>query len=105
MRSFSPNADRKELDNGNQYEVNAPSGKLFIILKSQEGDGIIIEMVSEASPLAELVGVGDRLVRIDEIEVLEHSAAAVNQILKARRKNTLRKLFFVKKSSSDASSI
>lgn len=88
-------------ETGPRYEVNAPSGNLSIILKSPDGEGIIIDMVSEASPLADMVGIGDRLVRIDEIDVREQTVATVKEILKSRRSNAVRKLHFVKKGETD----
>jgi hypothetical protein len=81
---------------GAQFFVMAPPGKLLIILKTHEEDGIVIEMVSEASPLAGKVSVGDILVGVDEIDVREQTAAIVNRAIDQRKDNIVRKLVFIK---------
>jgi C-terminal processing protease CtpA/Prc len=81
---------------GGHYDVLAPSGKLHIILKTDEEDGIVIEMISEASPLAGKVSVGDILVSVDEIDVREQTAAMVNRTIDHRKNSLVRKLVFIK---------
>jgi hypothetical protein len=81
---------------GCQYDVLAPSGKLHIILKTDEDEGIVIEMISEASPLAGQVSVGDILISVDEIDVREQTAAIVNRTIEQRKNSMVRKLVFIK---------
>lgn len=52
-------------------------------------------MVSEASPLADKVSVGDILIHVDEIDVREQTAAIINRIIQQRQKNE-RKFVFIK---------
>jgi hypothetical protein len=81
---------------GCQYEVVAPAGKLNIILRTHDEYGVVIEMISEASPLAGMVSVGDQLIGVDELDVREHTAINVSRTIEARQTNVARKLVFLK---------
>jgi len=65
--------------------ITAPPGKLGIVVDSAaDGEGPIIFKVKETSPLQGVLYEGDRLLKIDNVDVSQMSAAEISQIMSHR---------------------
>jgi C-terminal processing protease CtpA/Prc len=82
---------------GNKYTVYAPSGKLGLVFDTFDDSGPMVCIVHESSPLFHRVQVGDRLIGVDEVNVVDMSPTKVCRLLGQRSRNPIRKLTLVRK--------
>jgi C-terminal processing protease CtpA/Prc len=76
----------------NLYVVKAPAGKLGVILDNPDEGPPVIHSVKDTSVLLGQLAIGDRLMKIDDVDVSAFSPAQVVQILSTKGSNPVRLL-------------
>ena len=76
--------------------VDAPQGKLGVVLNTPEHGAPTIYIIKGDSPLFGMVQVGDRLISVDGIDVIELTSRQIAMLLSMKSQQSLRKLFFVR---------
>ena len=77
-------------------EVDAPSGKLGLIIDTPNGGIPMVQAMKNDSVLYTKVKVGDLLVSVDSIDTRRMSASIISQLISINKSNPCRKLVFVR---------
>lgn len=77
-----------------RFEVEAPSGRLGIVLETSNGGAPVVQAISESSPLAGQISEGDTLLTVDGIDVTEMIASDVSDIISSKETNPVRHFVF-----------
>lgn len=73
-------------DNRNRREVNAPAGKLGLILKAAP-EGPVVHQIKDGSPLVGHLFEGDCIVSIDEVDTTTMSATEISELMVKTQKH------------------
>jgi C-terminal processing protease CtpA/Prc len=76
--------------------IDAPPGKLGVVIDTPDDGAPIVHAVKDSSVIAHLIQVGDKLEAVDEVTVRSMSASKVSQLISRRRANPSRKLTVVR---------
>jgi len=78
-----------------QFEVAVPAGMLGLVLESSVEDGVpIVHAIKPTSPLADLVKIGDALIKVDGIDVAYRHASDVSRLIAKRKDKPIRNFLF-----------
>lgn len=78
-------------------EINAPAGKLGIVIDTPEmSDVPEVHAIKDSCPIRGQVQVGDKLVAVDDIDVREYSATEVSRLISKKSDQTGRKLTIIR---------
>jgi hypothetical protein len=84
-----------QYETGDQFDVEAPSGMLGLVLESSNEDGMpVVHAIKDTSPLIDEVRVGDRLVSVDGEDVAYMLASDVSRMIAMKRDEPIRRLVF-----------
>ena len=83
-------------ERGTVIKVDAPPGKLGIVLDSPKGDVPKVYAIRETSPLNGRVRVDDLLLRVDEVDCRGMTTHKVSALLNARGRNPARRLVLLR---------
>lgn len=87
------------MDPGECFDVNAPPGKLGVILEDYSDGGVpIVHDVKQNSPLVGRIMKGDRLCSVDGVDCTGKEALSVAKLLKNRENESSRILTFCRPS-------
>jgi len=77
-----------------RFEVEAPSGRLDIVLETCNGRAPVVQAISDLSPLAGQVQEGDTLLTLDGVDVTDMMASDVSQLMAEKQTNPVRRFVF-----------
>ncbi|KAL7551370.1 hypothetical protein ACHAWF_014568 [Thalassiosira exigua] len=76
--------------------VEAPPGKLGIVVDNPAGDLPVVHAIKETSVLNGRAGVGDRLLKVDEVDCRGMTAVQVSRLISSRSRNPTRTLVLLR---------
>ena len=79
-----------------KFQVQAPAGKLGLVLDTCEDGTPVVEEIGSSSPLAGQVQVGDRLLSLDGQDVTTMIATTVARLIASKKNNRLRLFTFAR---------
>ena len=79
-----------------QFEVEAPPGKLWLVLETSFDGVPIVHAIKPSSPLATELRVGDRLCSVDGEDVSVMLASEVSRLIASKTENPARRLVFTR---------
>jgi len=79
-----------------RFEVDAPSGKLGMVIDTPSGGVPVVHAIKETSVLADRVGVGDRLMSVDDEDTTGLTAMQVSKLISQKAENPSRMLVFAR---------
>lgn len=79
-----------------RIEVDAPAGKLGVVIDTPVGGVPLVHAIKDTSILADKVRVGDQLVSVDDIDTTQLSAIEVSKLISSRANNPSRVLVFIR---------
>lgn len=79
-----------------RFEIDAPAGKLGVVIDTPSGGVPVVHAIKETSVLADRVRVGDRLVSVDGSDTTTLSAMQVSKLISAKSDNPSRSLVFIR---------
>ena len=79
-----------------QFEVEAPPGKLWLVLETSFDGVPIVHAIKPSSPLATELRVGDRLCSVDGEDVSVMLASEVSRLIASKTENPVRRLVFTR---------
>lgn len=77
-----------------RYEVEAPPGRLGIVLATSDGGAPVVQAISDSSPLIGQIREGDILLMVDGIDVTDMMASDVSNLIASKQSNSAR-IFFM----------
>ena len=77
-------------------EINAPAGKLGVVIDTPVGGIPLVHAIKDTSVLADKVRVGDQLVSVDDVDTTQLSAIEVSKLISSRANNPCRQLVFLR---------
>merc|ERR1719409_386391 len=84
-----------------RIEVEAPAGKLGVVIDTPVGGVPIVHAIKDTSVLADTVCVGDQLISVDDVDCTQLSAIEVSKLISSRANNPSRILVFVRLRTSE----
>jgi len=90
------NCDNSSVDDDILFIINAPPGKLGIIIDAKDGISPKVHSIKESSVLKKDVKIGDRLISVDGEDTAGLSAIAVSKLIASKITNE-RQLMFSRK--------
>jgi C-terminal processing protease CtpA/Prc len=95
--SFDKQFDSQFDTEEQHYEVNAPAGKLGMVIDTPSGGAPVVHAIKSTSSMVDKgVQVGDRLVAIDGIDTTGLTAMQVSKLISQKAANPSRILEFVR---------
>lgn len=79
-----------------KFQVQAPAGKLGLVLDTCEDGTPVVDEIGSSSPLAGQVQVGDRLLSLDGQDVTTMIATTVARLIASKKNNRLRQFTFAR---------
>lgn len=79
-----------------RFEVDAPSGKLGMVIDTPSGGVPVVHAIKETSVLADRVDVGDRLMSVDDEDTTGLTAMQVSKLISQKAENPSRILVFAR---------
>lgn len=83
-------------DTETQIEVNAPPGKLGVIIDADKDGQLRVNSIKSSSPLAELIRVGDILKSVDGESTVGLTAHGASSLISSKADNPRRVLVFIR---------
>jgi hypothetical protein len=77
-----------------RFDVEAPAGRLGIVLETANAAAPVVQAISDSSPLAGQIQEGDTLLSVDGIDVTDMSASDVSEIIASKQTNAVRHFSF-----------
>lgn len=79
-----------------RFEVDAPQGKLGMVIDTPSGGVPVVHAIKETSVLADRVDVGDRLLSVDDEDTTGLTAMQVSKLISQKAQNSSRILVFAR---------
>ena len=79
-----------------RFEVDAPAGKLGMVIDTPSGGVPIVHAIKNSSILADRVEVGDRLISVDDEDTTGLTAMQVSKMISQKAENPSRILVFAR---------
>lgn len=79
-----------------RFEVDAPSGKLGMVIDTPSGGAPVVHAIKDSSVLADRVDVGDRLMSVDDEDTTGLTAMQVSKLISQKAENPSRILVFAR---------
>jgi C-terminal processing protease CtpA/Prc len=76
--------------------VNAPAGKLGVVIDTPDDGAPVVHAVKDTSVIADQVLVGDKLIAVDDDDVRSMTAIKVSKLISKKSANPNRKLTIVR---------
>jgi len=92
--------DKQFSNSETRIEVNAPPGKLGVIIDTASGDRPVVSSIKEKSPLADRVRVGDILISVDGETSTGLTASQASLLISSKASNPRRVLVFVRNANA-----
>jgi len=77
-------------------DVFAPPGKLGVVIDTPDDNAPVVHAVKDASPIADQVRVGDKLVAVDDEDVRAMTAIKVSKLISKKSTQETRKLTIIR---------
>ena len=77
-----------------RFEIEAPPGRLDIVLETCNGGAPVVQAISDSSPLAGQIHEGDVLLTVDGVDVSDMSASDVSLLIAEKQANPVRRFIF-----------
>lgn len=77
-------------------DVYAPAGKLGVVIDTPDDGAPVVHAVKDASPVADRIRVGDKLVAVDDEDVRAMTAIKVSKLISRKSSNASRKLTLIR---------
>jgi hypothetical protein len=77
-------------------EVDAPSGKLGVVIDTPDDGAPVVHAVKDNSVIADQICVGDKLIAVDDEDVRSMTAIKVSKLISRKSANPSRKLTIVR---------
>ena len=74
------------------YHVNAPPGKLGVVIDTPDNGPPVVHAVKDSSVLFDQIHVGDKLMKVDDEDVTTMTAVRVSKLISHKSANEIRKL-------------
>lgn len=87
---------RKYSDNRKIFTVQAPPGKLGLVVDTPDEGPPIIFKINDTSPLLGLVKLGDRVMAVDEVDVTAMSSVETSDVISQKSQQLVRILTLFK---------
>lgn len=84
-------------------EVDAPAGKLGVVIDTPDDGAPVVHAVKDSSVIADQICVGDKLIAVDDEDVRSMTAIKVSKLISKKSANPSRKLTIVRTSFVDVS--
>jgi hypothetical protein len=97
--SYDAEAQYREESREEVIVIDAPPGKLGVVIDTPDDGAPIVHAVKDSSVIAHLIQVGDKLVAVDEVDVRSMSAIKVSKLISRKSANPSRKLTVVRSMS------
>jgi C-terminal processing protease CtpA/Prc len=78
--------------------INAPPGKLGVVIDTPDDGAPVVHAVKDSSVIADQIRVGDKLVAVDNEDVRSMTAIKVSKLISRKGANSMRKLTVVRTS-------
>ena len=76
--------------------VEAPSGKLGVVIDTPDDGAPVVHAVKETSVIANQIQVGDKLIKVDDEDVRSMTAIKVSKLISKKSANPVRRLTIVR---------
>lgn len=80
--------------------VEAPSGKLGVVIDTPDDGAPVVHAVKDTSVIANQIQVGDKLIKVDDEDVRSMTAIKVSKLISKKSANPVRRLTIVRTSQS-----
>lgn len=80
--------------------VEAPAGKLGVVIDTPDDGAPVVHAVKETSVIADQIRVGDKLIKVDDEDVRSMTAIKVSKLISKKSANPVRRLTIVRTSQA-----
>jgi len=88
--------EQQFVDIEESFEVDAPNGKLGMVIDTPSGGAPVVHAIKDSSVLADRVTVGDRLISVDDEDTTALTAMQVSKMISKKADNPSRILVFAR---------
>jgi membrane-associated protease RseP (regulator of RpoE activity) len=76
--------------------INAPAGKLGVVIDTPDDGAPVVHAVKDSSVIADQIQVGDKLIAVDDDDVRSMTAIKVSKLISKKSANPVRRLTIVR---------
>jgi C-terminal processing protease CtpA/Prc len=80
--------------------VEAPAGKLGVVIDTPDDGAPVVHAVKDTSVIADQIRVGDKLIKVDDEDVRSMTAIKVSKLISKKSANPVRRLTIVRTSQA-----